>query len=82
MPHIYMRTTLKYTIITPQAVGPTQLAASLLPALLDLAKDPKWRVRMAVISKSSMLVHKLINNPLHVLMMKSILNIPSFGADP
>jgi serine/threonine-protein phosphatase 2A regulatory subunit A len=45
------------------ALGPMSegqgLGASLLPSLIELAKDPKWRVRMAVVDQSSVLAQQL-----------------------
>jgi len=41
--------------ILSKAIGPTGLVNGLLPSLIELSKDPKWRVRYAIVSKSSML---------------------------
>lgn len=40
-------------------VGPNGILSQLVPQLLELAKDPKWRVRLAVIEKTSMLAQSL-----------------------
>lgn len=45
--------------ILSKAIGPTGLVNGLLPSLIELSKDPKWRVRYAIVSKSSMLAHDL-----------------------
>jgi len=39
--------------------GPNGVLANLVPQLLELTKDPKWRVRLAVIEKTSMLASTL-----------------------
>jgi len=40
-------------------VGPNGVLAILVPQLLELTKDPKWRVRLAVIEKTAMLAQVL-----------------------
>jgi len=45
--------------ILSKAIGPTGLVQGLLPSLIELSKDPKWRVRYAIVSKSSMLAEDL-----------------------
>lgn len=41
--------------LVSDALGPTGLANSVLPSILELAKDQKWRVRVAVVSKLGLL---------------------------
>lgn len=45
--------------ILSKAIGPSGLINGLLPSLIELSKDPKWRVRYAIVSKSSMLAEDL-----------------------
>jgi len=45
--------------ILSKAIGPSGLVNGLLPSLIELSKDPKWRVRYAIVSKSSMLAEDL-----------------------
>lgn len=45
--------------ILSKAIGPNGLINGLLPSLIELSKDPKWRVRYAIVSKSSMLANDL-----------------------
>ena len=40
-------------------LGPTNVVGVLLPPVLELAKDPKWRVRQNIISKSALLAKHL-----------------------
>jgi hypothetical protein len=41
-------------------LGPQNLTNTILPNLLDLAKDPKWRVRKAVVDKMCLLAKALV----------------------
>ena len=40
-------------------VGVELLAQSLLPTVLELARDPKWRVRLAILERMPLLAEQL-----------------------
>ena len=42
-------------------VGVQLLSASLLPAIVDLAEDKKWRVRLAIIEHTPVLAIQLVS---------------------
>ena len=42
-----------------QVIGIHQLSQSLLPAIVELAEDPKWRVRLAIIEHMPLLAEQL-----------------------
>ena len=42
-----------------EVVGVELLSQSLLPAVVDLSEDPKWRVRLAIIEHIPMLAEQL-----------------------
>lgn len=42
-----------------QVMGITQLSQSLLPAIVELAEDTKWRVRLAIIEYMPLLASQL-----------------------
>lgn len=46
---------LRQLVILTEVIGPTHMANQVLPALFELAKDPKWRVRLSVIEQSAVL---------------------------
>ena len=41
-------------------IGIHQLSQSLLPAIMELAEDPKWRVRLAIIEYMPLLAGQLV----------------------
>jgi serine/threonine-protein phosphatase 2A regulatory subunit A len=43
-----------------QVIGIKQLSQSLLPAIVDLAEDTKWRVRLAIIEYMPLLAGQLV----------------------
>ena len=43
-------------------IGIHQLSQSLLPAIMELAEDPKWRVRLAIIEYMPLLAGQLVIN--------------------
>ena len=45
----------------PPAIGIGQLSQSLLPAIVELAEDSKWRVRMAIIEYMPLLAEQLVS---------------------
>ena len=42
-------------------IGVQLLSASLLPAIVDLAEDKKWRVRLAIIEHTPVLAIQLVS---------------------
>ena len=42
-------------------IGISQLAQSLLPAIVELAEDAKWRVRLAIIEYMPLLAEQLVS---------------------
>lgn len=42
-------------------IGVQQLSQSLLPAIVDLAEDGKWRVRLAIIEYMPLLAAQLVS---------------------
>ncbi|GIX88389.1 hypothetical protein CEXT_202481 [Caerostris extrusa] len=45
-----------------EVIGITQLSQSLLPAIVELAEDSKWRVRLAIIEYMPLLAGQLVSN--------------------
>jgi serine/threonine-protein phosphatase 2A regulatory subunit A len=45
-----------------EVIGVQQLSQSLLPAIVELAEDTKWRVRLAIIEYMPLLAGKIILN--------------------
>lgn len=43
-----------------EVIGVQQLSQSLLPAIVDLAEDGKWRVRLAIIEYMPLLAAQLV----------------------
>lgn len=41
-------------------IGISQLSQSLLPAIVELAEDAKWRVRLAIIEYMPLLAEQLV----------------------
>jgi hypothetical protein len=54
LPCVYM-----YTCMLLQVIGVKQLSQSLLPAIVELAEDSKWRVRLAIIEYMPLLAGQL-----------------------
>lgn len=42
-----------------EVIGVKQLSSTLLPAMIELAEDPKWRVRLAIIEYMPLLASQL-----------------------
>ena len=42
-------------------IGISQLSQSLLPAIVELAEDTKWRVRLAIIEYMPLLAEQLVS---------------------
>ncbi len=42
-------------------IGISQLSQSLLPAIVELAEDAKWRVRLAIIEYMPLLAEQLVS---------------------
>jgi len=47
-----------YTVV--QVIGVKQLSQSILPAIVELAEDQKWRVRLAIIEYMPLLAGQLV----------------------
>jgi len=45
-----------------QVIGVKQLSQSILPAIVELAEDPKWRVRLAIIEYMPLLAGQLVSH--------------------
>ena len=45
-------------------IGISQLSQSLLPAIVELAEDGKWRVRLAIIEYMPLLAEQLVSGGL------------------
>ena len=43
-------------------IGISQLSQSLLPAIVELAEDSKWRVRLAIIEYMPLLAEQLVSD--------------------
>ena len=48
-----------------EVIGIQQLSQSLLPAIVELAEDTKWRVRLAIIEYMPLLAGKIFFRSLH-----------------
>ena len=46
---------------THTVIGISQLSQSLLPAIVELAEDTKWRVRLAIIEYMPLLAEQLVS---------------------
>ena len=44
-----------------KVIGISQLTETLLPAILELAEDKKWRVRLAIIEYMPLLAEQLVS---------------------
>ena len=64
----------KTSVIRQQVIGIQQLQQSLLPAIVELAEDGKWRVRLAIIDHMPLLASQLgeqfFNDKLNDLCMQ------------
>jgi len=48
------------TCCVVQVIGVKQLSQSILPAIVELAEDQKWRVRLAIIEYMPLLAGQLV----------------------
>lgn len=48
-------------VYTMQVIGVKQLSQSILPAIVELAEDTKWRVRLAIIEYMPLLAGQLVS---------------------
>ena len=55
-----------------QVIGVKQLSQSLLPAIIELAEDNKWRVRLAIVEHMPLLAGQLVtfDEHLHVCALE------------
>ena len=51
--------------VFPSVIGVHQLSQSLLPAIVELAEDTKWRVRLAIIEYMPLLAGQLVRPAAH-----------------
>ncbi len=59
-------------------IGIHELSQSLLPAIMELAEDSKWRVRLAIIEYMPLLAGQLVSKysiPLLSLFMCSLISL-------
>ena len=54
-----MQHALHFLSVVP-VIGISQLSTSLLPAIVELAEDTKWRVRLAIIEYMPLLAEQLV----------------------
>ena len=47
--------------VVNKVIGISQLTETLLPAILELAEDKKWRVRLAIIEYMPLLAEQLVS---------------------
>jgi len=47
-------------VVFLQVIGVKQLSQSILPAIVELAEDSKWRVRLAIIEYMPLLAGQLV----------------------
>lgn len=59
-----------------QVIGVRQLSQSLLPAIVELASDAKWRVRLGIIEYMPLLAGQLVS---HLQMMNLSLRVDVFS---
>lgn len=51
---------IKFYFCVCLVIGISQLSQSLLPAIVELAEDAKWRVRLAIIEYMPLLAEQLV----------------------
>ena len=56
------------TYVFHAVIGISQLSQSLLPAIVELAEDAKWRVRLAIIEYMPLLAEQLVSPLVKVLL--------------
>ena len=59
-----------------EVIGIQQLSQSLLPAIVELAEDTKWRVRLAIIEYMPLLAGGIVSK--YMLNAAKLLNIVLF----
>lgn len=63
-----------------EVIGIRQLSQSLLPAIVELAEDAKWRVRLAIIEYMPLLAGQLVSQgQLHVKYVSKVLLTSDFS---
>ena len=55
-----------------EVIGIRQLSQSLLPAIVELAEDAKWRVRLAIIEYMPLLAGQLVRHVLHTALKSDV----------
>lgn len=61
-----------------EVIGIRQLSQSLLPAIVELAEDAKWRVRLAIIEYMPLLAGQLVSVEIFFYRLKITVNISVF----
>lgn len=61
-----------------EVIGIRQLSQSLLPAIVELAEDAKWRVRLAIIEYMPLLAGQLVSVGIFFYCLKITVNISVF----
>jgi len=51
--------------VPPPVIGISQLSQSLLPAIVEMAEDTKWRARLAIIEYMPLLAEQLVSLTLY-----------------
>ena len=59
-PNLCSRIVSVLLVLAPQVIGVKQLSQSILPAIVELAEDSKWRVRLAIIEYMPLLAGQLV----------------------
>ena len=70
---ISVRSSCNHLFVIPTVIGIGQLSQSLLPAIVELAEDAKWRVRLAIIEYMPLLAEQLVSYC--TLSCNTVLNI-------
>jgi len=62
-----------------KVIGVRQLSQSLLPAIVELASDAKWRVRLGIIEYMPLLAGQLVSYSISVCFSSRRILFPGFG---
>ncbi len=58
-----------------EVIGASQLSQSLLPAIVELAEDGKWRVRLAIVEYMPLLAVQLVTLSYNILQLIAVVSI-------
>lgn len=59
-----------------EVIGIRQLSQSLLPAIVELAEDAKWRVRLAIIEYMPLLAGQLVSEEARAVQVSTPCQLP------